>query len=160
MIVFDVIRMTTQLIGARLSKSTTMSFINSIMHPLKLMFDSFYLFYELKRYDLSINSSVIYLERVLNDRFDNDNREIYISDSQAQLNEVVLFNEAEQNELTVLFNESEGEDNTVLYNQSELITSPNFIVNIPNALVFNENQLLQLMNIYKTSGKNYIINYF
>lgn len=160
MIYFDVLKMGSELIGSRIQKNTTMAFLNSILEPFSQLFELFYSFYETNRYELSITSSVIDLERVLNDKFDPENREIYISDSSVQLNQVIIFNEIEQNEETIIFNQSEGESDTILFNESEFVTSPNFIINIPSSLVFNENQLNQLMSIYKTAGKNYVINYF
>jgi hypothetical protein len=160
MILFEVHKMVRELLGARISKPTTIAFVQCLTSPINTFFDSFYLFYEKNKYDLSITSQVIYLERVLNDSFDSSNRGIYITDANVLASELVLYNEIEQNEETVLYNESEGLEETILYNESEYTTSPNFIVNVPQTLNFNLNQMRKTIDVYKASGKNYIIQYF
>lgn len=158
MIVFDVYKIVVENISPRLRKVFTVELLKVLASPLVITFSAFYQFYEDKKYELLFNGQVIYLEHLLNDVFDENNRGIYITDAPQQIAPVVVFNQSEENEEMVLHNISEGEVEVVLFNESESLSWPNFIVNIPSAVVYNDLQLRALVNKYKIAGKNYIIN--
>ncbi|WP_107039978.1 hypothetical protein [Brumimicrobium mesophilum] len=158
MIQFDVNNIVENNISPRLRKVFTLAFFKACASPLVVSFSTFYQFYEDKKYELLFNGQVIYLEHLLNDQFDNINRGIYITDAPQQADQIVLYNENENNEETVIFNIPENEPPIVTYNYSEMLAWPDFIVNIPSSVVFNQTQLKAYVNKYKLAGKNYIIN--
>jgi hypothetical protein len=111
------------------------------------------------RYELSFNGQVIYLEKLLNQTFNNDGDEIYIEDG--PVTETYIYNENELNEETYLTNEDEAGTEVYLYNEDESSgTEIGFIVNVPSSLPINEPQLIALINAYKLAGISYTINYY
>jgi len=157
MIIFDVNQMIEANLSPRLRKAFTMEFLKMVMSPLVVSYAQFYQYVNEKEYELIFNGQVIYMEHLLNDQFDNINRGIYITDAPQQQNQVTFFNENENNEETVIYNESEGEQPIVVYNYDEVISWPDFIVNVPASVVFDENRLKGYLNKYKLGGKNYKI---
>jgi len=157
MIQFNINDIVENNVSPRLRKTFTLVFFKCCVFPLVTLYDQFYTFYNAKRYELLFNGQVIYLEHLLNDQFDNVNREIYITDAPQVADEVVLFNEAEQNEETVLYNESEGEQPIVLYNESEYQYWPDFIVHVPSTVAFDEPRMRAYLDKYKLASKNYEI---
>jgi len=106
---------------------------------------------------IHMNGQVIYLEHILNHYFDPAQRGIYIQDATDVEKATVLYNKIEGNEKTYIYNESENTQETYLFNQQELQSWPDFVVNIPNNITFDEPRLRALINRYKLASKNYII---
>ena len=159
MIYFDVEKETNDQTPPRLRKHFFVEFIKQLTFPLKYLYDSFYLFFNKNKYDVSMNGQVINLEHLLNENFDKIDQSIFISDGQG-LSPIHLFNQSEGNELTHLFNRSEGSELTHLFNRSEINSNQSFIVNIPNSVIIdNESHLIALIDKYKQFGKKYSINY-
>jgi len=104
-----------------------------------------------------MSGQVVYLEHILNYYFDDVNQGIYITDSTTVEEPTILYNENEGNEKTYLYNDAENDYETYLFNKTELQAWPNFVVNIPSTVTFNEQQLRALVNRFKLAGKNYII---
>jgi hypothetical protein len=157
MINFNVNSIVEEHISPRLRKTFTLELFKMICSPMISLYTRFYQFYEDKKYELTFNGQVIYLEHLLNDQFDNISRGIYISDSPEFDEDVVFFLESENNEETVFYLESEGEAAVVFYQESEIQTWPDFIVNVPAAVTFNEIRMKAYLNKYKLASKNYII---
>lgn len=158
MIFFDSNIVIEQLLPINRRRFRNIAFLKFLSKPIRTLITDFTNFYVKKRYDLAFNGQVVYLEHVLNDFFDEVDRGIYISDSPEAAESNYLFNEVEGNEETYLFNVSELQSPLYLYNQQELTFWPDFIVNVPAAVSFNNNQMTALINRYKLAGKNYIIN--
>ena len=99
------------------------------------------------------------LEHLLNDRYDDPLRRIYITQNPAGRN-TYLFNKVEQNESTYIFNKSEIGANKYIYNNSEALTINDFIIHIPSDVTFLEVQLRKLVDKYKLPDKLYSIEIF
>lgn len=134
------------------------AFLKMLATPMNRLFNQFEAYFLEKEYELAFNGQVIYLEHLLNDRFDDIQRGIYLTDAVGFDEEIHLFNQIEQNEDTILFNESENETLIHLFNQNEVDGWPDFIVNVPSSVTFDEIVMRALINKYKIAGKNYIIN--
>lgn len=156
MIQYDVDEIGISNFPRRLRKHFTIELLKTLLSPIKLLFNEFYLFFSKKKYDLTFDGRVVYLEHVLNDIFDPLNREIFIEDAPQQQTHYI-FNEIEGNEAVYMYNEIEQQDEFYLYNQEEIDNSPSFIVWVPSTIIFNESQMKALVNKYKISGKNYVI---
>ena len=99
----------------------------------------------------------LYLLRVLlNDKFDNTERRIYITDAD-NLPLPYLFNKIEENEPIYIFNKSEVETPLYLYNNQEYITDNDFTVVLPIGLSYDLNYLKSLINKFKIAGVRYNI---
>ena len=105
------------------------------------------------------NSSVIYLEKVLNEHFEVDGydvldhvgtRTIYISDAPAKERDYIW----QKEEPETMWLDVVGEDEWIDVSPEVYY---HFIVNIPTAISFDELQLRALIDYYKLAGKKYII---
>lgn len=139
-------------------KFLNIAFLKFLSVPIRRILQEYYDYREKNELLIHMNGQVIYIEHILNHYFDPVNESIYISDA-AQVEEgVTLYNKAEGNEKTILYNDAENEEETYFFNLTELQNWPNFIINIPSAVSFNEEQLRALVNRYKMAGKNYKLN--
>lgn len=130
-------------------------YLRASIKPLDELLQNFYSFFDAIEYDLQFNGQVIMLEHLLNDKFDNVDRGIYITDA-VNVGNLFLFNKTEDNEQTFLFNSDEEETPTYLKNRAE-IQNFDFIVNVPAAVTFNEDQLKFYVNKYRCFGKRWKI---
>jgi len=110
-------------------------------------------------YGLQFNGQVIYLEHILNDRFDPVGRGIYIEDTSVQdLN--YLFNTIELETDIYVYNVIEAGPATYLLNQLELDQATFFIVWIPVAVFYREPDVRALVDTYRQAGKPYLVQTF
>ncbi len=86
-----------------LRKQKTIDFLYSLIKPLQSLNDSFNLFRNKVSSDLSYNSQVIQLERLLNDCYDPTQRRIFIEDT-ANIDYNYLYNELENREAVYFYN--------------------------------------------------------
>ena len=135
----------------------TKSWLYSLIQPIIELYAIFSSYRIQALYTLSFTGQVIYLEKLLNDTFNNGGTEIFIEDGILKI-APFLFNTAEDADPFYVFNTAEtNEENLYLYNTAEYTGNLDFIVKVPTALVFDENQMKSLINKYKLAGKNYTI---
>jgi hypothetical protein len=107
-------------------------------------------------YRVAITGQVIYLERLLNDLFDNTLRRIYITDFSLQ-GQAFVYQRAE-NETTFAYLRSEI-DVLYIYTRAELLENYRFAVMIPEEL-YSSAQLDVIhanLRLHKTAGTSYIL---
>lgn len=109
-------------------------------------------------YYLDFNGQTIYMEHVLNDKFDPGNRGIYI-DNITDKTFQFLYNKSENKDIRYVYNKSEGKAPTYFKNKVENYSKFDFVVYVPlNAYsAVDEKQIKALVNKYKYAGKNYKI---
>lgn len=135
----------------------TKAWLYSLIQPIIELYAIFSSYRIQALYTLSFTGQVIYLEKLLNDTFNNGGTEILIADGILKI-APFLFNTAEDADPFYVFNTAEtNEENLYLYNTAEYTGNLDFIVKVPTALVFDENQMKSLINKYKLAGKNYTI---
>lgn len=135
----------------------TKAWLYSLIQPIIELYAIFSSYRIQAIYMLSFTGQVIYLEKLLNDTFNNGGTEIFIEDGILKI-APFLFNTAEDADPFYVFNTAEtNEENLYLYNTAEYTGNLDFIVKVPTALVFDENQMKSLINKYKLAGKNYTI---
>lgn len=156
MIIIDLYYLINITLPPFLRGDNTLALISSMIKPLVDTQTKFYEYFEEKKYELTFNGQVIYLEHLLNDKFDNVLRRIYIGDA-SQTPNVFLFNHSEHNEPLYLYNNSQNINTTYLFNASEETPGVDFIVYIPIGFVYNENLFKKYLNKFKTAGKRYKI---
>lgn len=131
-------------------------YLRAAMKPLDDILQAFYSFFDQVKYNLLFNGQVLNLEHILNNKFDNTNRGIYITDA-INVDQVYLFNTAELNEITYIYNTSEISIPVYINNESE-VQNADFVVNIPSGVVFNIDQLKFYVNKYRCFGMRWQIN--
>jgi hypothetical protein len=139
-----------------LKKERMIALVSVCLHPLKYVNDLLNALRDEKNYFLRFNGQIIYLEHFLNDQYDPVYRRIYIEDV-ANLEPIYLYNNAEERTPVYLHNKEEGADPVYMINRREYILEFEYIVKVPNDLVFNEIEMRSKINRYNIAGKRYII---
>ena len=145
-----------------LRQTRLLAFVRALLSALQTVQASVEAFIASKKYQLTFNGQVIYLEHRLNDGFDNTQRRIYITDAQpSNVQPTIVTNRNEGQPTLIVRNITEGVVTSVFYNTVELQTRFDFIVFVPTSVLNNnQNDLRALVNFYKIGGKNWIFQAF
>jgi len=100
-------------------------------------------------YILAHNSQVCYLRGALNDRFDNEQRRIQIIDGNKYTRKYIYTDEEQKPRFLGIIYIHGDED----YSD----TGVDFIVEVPNDIIFNINEMKGLIDFYKLASKRYKI---
>lgn len=148
-----------------LFKPKTKDWLYSLVKPLKELHETFKDYRDNVIYALSFTGQVIYLEHLLNDKFDNSNRGIWI-DTLDNFNYQFIFNKIEAAPKRYFFNKSEGQPAQYIFNKSEYQSQNDFIINVPIAVgdvvadATLRSEIIAQVNVYRQAGKRFnIINY-
>lgn len=159
MIDFD--RLAWELIPIKLRKLRFFNLIISILKPIVLLFEKY-------SFEIVFTSEKSSLERYLNDVYslfyDINDRDNQISATEIIYIETIdlfpsdfFFKNQEPQTSPFLYNVSESVQNPFLFNQSQINPGHDFIVFVPNTLVFDTVLLTAQINQYKVAGKKFII---
>jgi len=115
-----------------------------------------------KLIEASVSGQVIYLEKYLNDQFDNGLRRIYIEDGVLITNENV-FTKAESNQY-VIYQKSEALTDPDVYQKGErevIEANASYVVQLPynNTSPFLLELVQTTLNKYRPAGKTYRIEF-
>ncbi|HRO76660.1 MAG TPA: hypothetical protein PLP27_10990 [Crocinitomicaceae bacterium] len=155
MIAIDFIFLISILLPPLLRREELMLYLQAALKPLRQLHDVFQTFYTVKRYELAFNGQVIYLEHLLNDKFNpSATPKIYIEDMTIS-EPFYLYNDLENAEPVYLWNASEDEEPVYLFNQAEYAVG--FIIYVPMGVVTNWNEFRYWVDKYKLKSKEYTI---
>jgi hypothetical protein len=98
---------------------------------------------------------VVFLEKLLNDRYDISNRRIRITDALVY-SSLYLYQE-EENKPVFFYAEAESAPAFVFTEEEVGLQTVDFYVLVPSVITFNENELRALLDAYKLAGKTYKI---
>ncbi len=132
------------------------SLLKVLTAPIITLYITFKNFRSDSKYTLRHNSQVIYLRKVLNDRFNTDT--ITILDG-VNLTETYIYREIE-GQSKVLYKDSENETESVLYRKSEYEVTTDFFIQVPMVLNLTSAQLIELkalVKYYALPNKNFEI---
>ncbi len=132
------------------------NFITAATKPLRDVYNDLLILRTQVDYDLKFNGQVIYLEHILNDLFDDVNRDIYISDV-ANVDFLYIYTDPETVTPPYVYNDGETFNDLYVETDAETLSSNQFIINIP-ATGINQIELKAVVDKYKLAGKNYVIN--
>lgn len=151
----DIYRQAQWLINKPNRKSKAVAFLKALLSPLFFVYDRFIRYRLAKLYQLHITTQVVYLERLLNDKYDFTPRRIYISDAEWHLPWFVY----QEEELKDQYIFSEGEDQVIwLYTDSEAGSiKDDFVVYVSASLEFNEDEMRSYLDSFKLFGTRYKI---
>lgn len=152
------------LISARLLKSHFVAIIDSCLSAIKSLIAQLNLFRTSINAKLSYNGQVCSLERLLNDRFDAVNRDIFITDAES-IDMLIAYEYLDiPKHIIVCENIVDFADYQVIAYKNEIIGDNlhKFIINVPNEtpIVLREDELRALVNRYRLAGKLFYIIYF
>ena len=148
-----------------LRKITRVSWLGSLVSPVVALYNVYLQFRTDKIYQMSHNSQVVYLEKVLNDKFDNSLREIRVQNSallepvwhyDTQDNKPVFYYDTADNK-PVWFRNQADFDN---YNSDfEVIIPVRLQPGTPEEVEKFETAVKLLVDYYKLYSKKYVLKY-
>ncbi len=143
------------LLPPKLRNNVWLRFFVTIFSPFIQLHNTFLNYRKSTLYWMGINSQVCFLEMMLNDRYDNAQRRIYIAKPQIFPAQYIYL----RAESKPLFIYKKSENLPVyLYTKAEtLIGGINFIVVIPVSLIANLVEMAALIDKYKLPDKEYLI---
>lgn len=154
----DYTKFVLERIPQHVQESEHNAWLTKLASPFVYLYNQLLLFRTNVLYKLTITPQVVYLEKMLNDRYDSALRRIYIVDG-LSYNATYLYTSLE---LKPQFTYKKSENNLwFLYTSGETGQfSFDFVVMVPNAIAFNQNEMISLLNTYKLAGKIYSIQTF
>lgn len=150
-------RLCRWMVPSILRKPVFLAVLYAIAAPVQAVHSAFTGFRKIKLYELSINPQVVYLEKMLNDKYDSGLKRIYIADA-VWFAPLYIYQEAELKGID-LFLDSENQPVTL---RTESETNVNgfgndFIVYVPSSVIFNVDEMKSLIDKYKLAGRRYSI---
>mgnify|MGYP001627235949 CR=1 FL=1 len=151
----DFNKLAAQLLPPFLRKVRLLAWIRLMFFPLRYLNDLLISFINLKRLEISYNCETMVMERALNNTYPGASGGIYINnDVEVLAREYSFFFSENQGSLGFSYFYSEGNGSFgSSYFASEYATSVDFIVLVPNTLVFDENEMIAFVKKYKSAGK-------
>lgn len=167
MIYIDFILLIWMLVPPLMQQTDLLEFFKPITSTVETTQDAFYDLYNSKKYELTFNGQVIYLEKYLNDQYDPLLTRIYIETNDLT-SDLFLFNTVEANEEVYVFNNSEfsspytaptGSDpeQVYVYSVSETINFNAFTVYVPVGMIYDAAIMRKQIDAYRLPGKQYNI---
>jgi hypothetical protein len=147
--VFDI------LVGSKLH-----AIVQVLLSPLQRLLDMYNTHIAQKRYELSFNGQVVYLEHILNDTYDNTQRRIYISDIDPLDNApAIIYNFSDNTETAIIYNlgDTQANQSLITFNAVDIENQYDFIVNVPNDLSDKNLSIGKMIDQYKEASKHYLI---
>ena len=151
---FDIIKYAQYVLRPSLRKRKIFAIISIFLLPLIFIYTLFKSYRKQAINKLNINGQVIYIEKVLNDRFFLKNREIYITDIAGE--ESYLYHRREEQIPSYLYKRGEGVGKNHIRQRGAGNYSGNYVVNIPSFLSAYECEIKNLIEYYKTAGRTYV----
>ena len=148
----DYQRLIAMLLPFSLRKEIMLAWLNTLLSPVKGLYIDFLKYRNQANYKMEHNGQVVYLQKVLNDRFDPDDKRIRIRDG-SKYDSVYVFR-ANENKVQYL-------NKIYLYDHlSYGDTGADFQVYVPADIPIWEKsslkvELRSLLNYYKLAGKRY-----
>lgn len=131
------------------------SVVESMAFPLEQQYLQHSKFRARNIYNTVITPQVCYLEKALNDRYDNILRRIYITDG-AYNDSLYLYIEEELFDLHLYTNEEEI-DLYISTEAEEGLEDVTFIVNVPVSLTYNVDEFKAVVSAFKLAGRTFKI---
>ncbi len=138
-------------------KPKQLQWIFAFIKPLKDLYDVFLAFRDDKLFDVAFTSQVIYLEHLLNVKFDPTNQTIFIDNVIDDFIPNFLFTTAEGQPPDFIFTTAEAEPPVFFLTTAELFGEVDFIVNVHVSVTFNEDEMKAVVNFYRLAGKRFKI---
>lgn len=138
-----------RLLGTPWRKPRRVAWLTACLKPLSDLHDEFVSFHDEKKYELKWNGQTIKLEKLLIDQFGPG---ITIENHVVELDGAFV---GEGNDSSFFI--GEGNDNSQFVDVSYSFEGPNFTVNVPSDITFEQSEMEALINKYKLFGTTYEI---
>jgi len=150
-------KLINQRIPEPLRSPEMIAWITRLASPFTYLYSLILSFRQSTLYKLAITPQVVFLEKMLNDRYDSSLRRIYILDGQ-EYNPLYIYTVAEVKPVWLYTKGEVGKPQVDLFTKGEVGQFTfDFVVYVPVAISFDVNEMSSLVNTYKLAGKIYDI---
>ncbi len=140
-------------------KARFVSLISAMLSPLEVVLAQYNEYRSTTLTTLSYNGQVAYMEKMLNDKFDAQQRRIYIDDAVVSAIEpAILYRKNENQDTEILYRKNEA-IGFAIYRASE-IPHEDFTVFLPDELAIKLSAIKSVIDFYKIASKIYKIQTF
>lgn len=146
-------RLVKMLVLPAIAKPTLLAFINSALAPLRTKYDEFLNFKIDAEYRVNHNGQVCYLQKMLNDKFDNSLRRIKVQNVKPK--EQLWVYQPEDEKPVYVYDEIDHP--VYVYNKEDYYNEFDFEVLIPPFLNTQINLMKVQINYFQIYSKNYQI---
>ena len=154
----DIIKYAQYLLPPLLRQKNIFAFITVFLIPLIYVYNHFKAFRVQAIDKMNINGQVIYIEKILNDKYFLKKREIYITDIVGKV--VYLHHRREEQVPPYLHNRNERSELSYIQQRGEGNYEGNFMVNVPSFLSAHESEIKTLVDYYKPAGRSYVLKIY
>jgi hypothetical protein len=153
-------KLVTQRVPEELRFDDVIALLMVLVYPVVYIYNQLIAFRDFVKYKLSITPQVVYLEKMLNDRYDDTLRRIYILDG-SSYDPIFIYTEAEL-QPQFLYTESEtAKPKTDLFTDGEVGQFTfDFVVYVPADIEFIEIEMKTRIDEYKLASKFFKIQTF
>lgn len=145
-------RLVKMLVFPAVQKPVLLAFINALLAPIRTKYNNFIQFKTDTDYRVQHNGQVCYLQKMLNDKFDNSLRRIRVQNVPAKPR--LSFYQPEDDKSVFFY---EDEPLVHFYTPNSYYNEFDFEVLIPTSLSHYNDQIATEINYYKIYSKNYQI---
>lgn len=154
----DIYKLGAYLLPPFLRKKRMYAFLCVFLYPFYWLCKMFKDYRKTSLRKLNVNGQVAYIEKMLNDVFEFENREIYITDSDAlKPNVADMYRDPS---VTMTIYPESSEEKLYLESGDESIKSEDYIVNVPSFLADKLEVIKTIVEYNKPAGRTYKINLY
>ncbi len=154
----DIYKLGAYLLPPFLRKKRMYAFLCVFLYPFYWLCKMFKDYRKTSLRKLNVNGQVAYIEKMLNDEFEFENREIYITDSDAlKPNVADMYRDPS---VTMTIYPESSEEKLYLESGDESIKSEDYIVNVPSFLADKLEVIKTIVEYNKPAGRTYKINLY
>ena len=152
----DIYKLGAYLLPPFLRKKRMYAFLCVFLYPFYWLCKMFKDYRKTSLRKLNVNGQVAYIEKMLNNEFEFENREIYITDSDAlKPNVADMYRDPS---VTMTIYPESSEEKLYLESGDESIKSEDYIVNVPSFLADKLEVIKTIVEYNKPAGRTYKIN--
>ncbi|NOS94528.1 MAG: hypothetical protein HOP30_21665 [Cyclobacteriaceae bacterium] len=153
----DYTKIVTDRIPQELQEAEHVNWVYRLISPIVYVYNQLILFRLSILYKLSITPQVVYLEKMLNDRYDNALRRIYIVDGKT-FDPFYIYTRAEVRPKYFYTRAEVSKPKNYIYTRGETsLQTYDFVVFVPVAVTLNAREMNSLIMSYKLAGKLFTI---
>lgn len=154
----DMYKFAQHLLPPMLRKKRMFALLCVLLLPVSLLLQAFQSFRKQSDSNMNINGQVIYIEKVLNDTFFLENKEIYLSDIPDR--QLYMYTRYEETQTLFYQRNEDAAQRFYIQQRGEGNMDGNYIVNVPSFLANKVDEIERIVEKYKPSGRKYIINIY
>ena len=154
----DIYKLGAYLLPPFLRKKRMYAFLCVFLYPFYWLCKMFKDYRKTSLQKLNVNGQVAYIEKMLNDEFELENRELYMTDSDAlKPNVADMYRDPS---VTMTIYPESSEEKLYLESGDESIKSEDYIVNVPSFLADKLEVIKTIVEYNKPAGRTYKINLY